>query len=170
MKAWGYHVNEHQFNRSTQVNAWKHWLTTTILRSPLSSSLPTVAILCCRKFTLEVDPHNGLNIALWTDICILNPGKYILAATLDNTLKLWDYSKVEIILRLEQWTYWQYDIATCFIIRYFPYLRQLFNCDNECFESGQVPQDLHGAQEREILRLCKLLGDRWQVDCFWQRG
>ena len=32
-------------------------------------------------------------------------GKYILAATLDNTLKLWDYSKVNIdintIFRLE---------------------------------------------------------------------
>ena len=26
-----------------------------------------------------------------------NPGKYILAATLDNTLKLWDYSKVTFL-------------------------------------------------------------------------
>ena len=30
-------------------------------------------------------------------ICISTPGKYILAATLDNTLKLWDYSKVILI-------------------------------------------------------------------------
>ena len=26
-----------------------------------------------------------------------HPGKYILAATLDNTLKLWDYSKVTFL-------------------------------------------------------------------------
>ena len=48
-----------------------------------------------------------------------HPGKYILAATLDNTLKLWDYSKVSLFAR--------FHTATCDIT------------------PGQVSEDVHRA-------------------------
>ena len=63
-------------SRSVPEDTDRRWQPSGLLRQVLSQRLVANAL-----FTSFI-------------ICISTPGKYILAATLDNTLKLWDYSKV----------------------------------------------------------------------------
>ncbi len=68
-------------------------------------------------------------------------GKYILAATLDNTLKLWDYSKVS-----------SFKVTATIFLSYHIFASQIL--------LGQMLENVHWPQKRKILHLCKFLCHR----------